>query len=297
MLLTQLHYFEALAREQHFGRAAASCYVTTSTLSEAIRKLEGELKVPLVNRGRSTFRGLTPEGELVLEYARRIVGDHRRLLEDLSAGRGSLETTVRFGVIPSGVYRGAAVLSELREAHPAVSVDLVAGLRSEEIIDRLHAAELDAGVIHPASGEGGGLHLTELGTVDFVVLAAPELLDHLDGATSVSGEQLVDLPLAVLSPGMRARAEFDRAMASADLAAEVVPAADADSVEALIALASTRRWAVVVPANAPGVVASELQVLDLVEPAVKVPVVLARLETRPTSALATALDEAAAATR
>ena len=40
MLLTQLRYFEALARERHFGRAAASCFVTTSTLSEAIRKLE-----------------------------------------------------------------------------------------------------------------------------------------------------------------------------------------------------------------------------------------------------------------
>lgn len=51
MLLSQLAYFEALAREEHFGRAAESCYVSTSTLSEAIRKLEAEVGFPLVNRG------------------------------------------------------------------------------------------------------------------------------------------------------------------------------------------------------------------------------------------------------
>ena len=166
MLLTQLRYFEALARERHFGRAAASCFVTTSTLSEAIRKLEAELKVPLVNRGRSTYRGLTPEGELVLSYARRIVTDHRALVEDLSARRGQLETTVRLGVIPAGLSRGTAVLEALCRENPGVSVDLVAGLRSEEILAKLQSAELDAGIIHPALGSAQsvtGLHVTDLG--------------------------------------------------------------------------------------------------------------------------------------
>ncbi|CAM5413594.1 LysR family transcriptional regulator [Corynebacterium variabile] len=61
MLLTQLEYFDALARERHFGRAAASCFVTTSTMSEAVRKLEAELGVPLVNRGRSSSRTSPPK--------------------------------------------------------------------------------------------------------------------------------------------------------------------------------------------------------------------------------------------
>ncbi|WP_346921795.1 helix-turn-helix domain-containing protein [Glutamicibacter creatinolyticus] len=61
-MLRQLEYFVALAREQHFARAAAACYVSQPALSEAIRKLEAELGVPLVRRGHS-FQGLTAEGE------------------------------------------------------------------------------------------------------------------------------------------------------------------------------------------------------------------------------------------
>lgn len=62
MLFRQLEYFVALARERHFARAAAACYVSQPALSGAIRKLEHELDVPLVYRDRS-FQGLTPEGE------------------------------------------------------------------------------------------------------------------------------------------------------------------------------------------------------------------------------------------
>lgn len=62
MLFRQLEYFVALARERHFARAAAACYVSQPALSEAIRELEHELGVPLVRRGR-TFEGLTLEGE------------------------------------------------------------------------------------------------------------------------------------------------------------------------------------------------------------------------------------------
>ena len=52
----------ALAREQHFGRAAEECGVTQPTLSAGIKQLEDTLGVMLVQRG-SRFQGFTPEGE------------------------------------------------------------------------------------------------------------------------------------------------------------------------------------------------------------------------------------------
>ena len=45
-------YLIALARERHFGRAAAACHVSTSTLSAAIRDIESELGVTVVERGQ-----------------------------------------------------------------------------------------------------------------------------------------------------------------------------------------------------------------------------------------------------
>ncbi|HEY2112687.1 MAG TPA: LysR family transcriptional regulator, partial [Dongiaceae bacterium] len=60
MLLRQLVYLRALARERPFSRAAA-CGISQPTLSAAVKQLETELAVPIVQRGRR-FEGFTPEG-------------------------------------------------------------------------------------------------------------------------------------------------------------------------------------------------------------------------------------------
>src|SRR6478735_3425407 len=117
MQLTQLEYFVAVAREQHFGRAAASCFVSPSALSEAIRKLEIELGVPLVRRGR-VFEGLTPEGGRALVWARRALAADRALRDELAAAQEKLSSEVRFGVIPSAVNRAATLLTALTSRHP-----------------------------------------------------------------------------------------------------------------------------------------------------------------------------------
>lgn len=328
MLLSQLTYFEALARERHFGRAAAACFVTTSTLSEAVRKLEKELGVQLVDRGRTSFHGLTPDGEIVLAYARRMLADERHLGEDLAAAHGSLAATLRFGTIPSGTGWAADILARLAAANPGVTVDLVTGLRSEEIAERIRSHDLDAGIIHPRAGRAdshgagrAGLHLARLGTTRFVLAGRPGVLDRIDasgtdagvdnegrtgiagktgksakaGQQPVTGEDLAGLPLALLAPGMRAREEFDHAMAAAGVT--VTPSAVADSAEALLALAGTGQWAVIVPeasVTAPraGSVA-DLEVRPLQDPAVAMEVALVRLDVDPVPALAAAVDRAA----
>jgi DNA-binding transcriptional LysR family regulator len=87
MLVRHLSYFVALAREQHFARAANACAISQPTLSAAIARLESDLSTPLVRRGRR-FEGLTPEGERLLEWARGVVADYERLCGDLAGMRG-----------------------------------------------------------------------------------------------------------------------------------------------------------------------------------------------------------------
>jgi DNA-binding transcriptional LysR family regulator len=60
MLVKHLTYLTALARERHFGRAAESCGISQPALSAAIRQIEGELGVRVVERSRR-FIGFTPE--------------------------------------------------------------------------------------------------------------------------------------------------------------------------------------------------------------------------------------------
>ncbi|MBV9261293.1 MAG: LysR family transcriptional regulator, partial [Pseudolabrys sp.] len=83
-MIDKLEFLLALAREKHFGRAAEECGVTQPTLSAGIKQLEESFGVLLVNRG-SRFQDFTPEGERVLDWARRIVGDSRAMREEVHA--------------------------------------------------------------------------------------------------------------------------------------------------------------------------------------------------------------------
>ncbi|MCU0912495.1 MAG: LysR family transcriptional regulator, partial [Rhodobacteraceae bacterium] len=81
-MIDKLEMLIALAQERHFGKAAESLGVAQPTLSTGIKQLEDQLGVQLVFRG-SRFRGLTPEGQRALEWARQIVGDARQLKEEM----------------------------------------------------------------------------------------------------------------------------------------------------------------------------------------------------------------------
>lgn len=300
MQFIHLTYFDALAREEHFGRAAHACFVSASTLSQAIRKFEAEVGFPLVRRGRASYQGLTAEGEVVLNYARRILAEQRSLEQDMASRHGTLEGTLRFGTIPAGTEQAATLIAHLTELHPGVKVELIGGLTSEQISSQILNHDLDAGIVHPAEASGSGaapetgaLHQARLGRTSWAVCGHPEAFGASGAASStatITGAELAELPLALLRHGTVARREFDRAHAGAGLS--VTPGVEASSVELLKALAATGRWLAVVPEHtAP---ASRWETRRLVEPEVYLELAVARLESRPLPAMSAALDDAVA---
>lgn len=192
MLFRQLEYFVALARERHFTRAADACYVSQPALSEAIRKLEQELSVPLVRRGQK-FEGLTPEGERLVLWARRILADHDALKQEVTALHSGLAGELRVGVIPAAAGTVALLTDPFCTAHPLVRVQLETSLRSAEIIDRIRRFELDAGIIYPDRQDTADLLVTPLYTEQHVLIAGAELLGGFTGV--VGWADAVQLPL------------------------------------------------------------------------------------------------------
>ena len=59
MTLTELRYVVALAQEKHFGKAAASCFVTQPTLSIAISKIESDFKWDVLTDIEGHFGGFS----------------------------------------------------------------------------------------------------------------------------------------------------------------------------------------------------------------------------------------------
>jgi DNA-binding transcriptional LysR family regulator len=103
MDLTRLRYFQAVAEELHFGRAAARLHIAQPPLSRQIRVLEQELGVRLFDR--STRRvGLTEAGRFIYPEVRRLLIDAatiERRLEEFRAGEGG---TLRLGFVDSSSY-------------------------------------------------------------------------------------------------------------------------------------------------------------------------------------------------
>ena len=120
-MIDKLDFILALARERHFGRAAEACGVTQPTLSAGVKQLEEQMGVLLVNRG-SRFQGFTPEGQRVLDWARRIVGDTRAMREEINALRHGLTGRLRIAAIPTALAMVAALTTPYRERHPNVTV-------------------------------------------------------------------------------------------------------------------------------------------------------------------------------
>jgi DNA-binding transcriptional LysR family regulator len=242
MLFRQLEYFVALARERHFARAAEACHVSQPALSESIRKLEHELKVPLVRRGQK-FEGLTPEGERLVHWARRVLADCDALKQEVTALQTGLVGELRVGVVPAAATTVAQLTDPFCAAHPLVRVQLETDLRSSGIVDRIRRFELDAGVIYPERQDTAELTVTPLYREHQVLIAGSDLLT--DKADTISWADALQLPLCLLSAGMRGRKLIDDALAGQNLA--VTPQLEADSVGTLLAHVGTGRWASIVP--------------------------------------------------
>ena len=234
--------FVALASERHFARAARACYVSQPALSEAIRKLESELNVPLVRRGQR-FEGLTPEGERLVPWARRILADRDALKQEVTALHAGMTGDLRLGVVPAASTTVALLTDPFCAAHPLVRVRLEVNLRSAGIVDRVRKFELDAGILYPDQQDTADLLVTPLYHEQPVLIAAAELLDG--ESDTIAWSDAVQLPLCLLTQGMRGRRIIDDALATHDL--QVTPQLETDSVAALFAHVRTGRWASIVP--------------------------------------------------
>lgn len=98
--LKQFRYFDALAREGHFGRAAEACAISQPALSFQIKELEAMLGAPLVERTARRIR-LTTLGEEFLLRARKVLTDVEEMAELARKPDGPLKGKLRMGVIPT----------------------------------------------------------------------------------------------------------------------------------------------------------------------------------------------------
>jgi LysR family hydrogen peroxide-inducible transcriptional activator len=146
MTLTQLEYVLAVNRYRHFGNAAKACFVTQPTLSMQVQKLEDELGIILFDRSKSPILP-TSEGELIIEQAKTVVREQKRIFDLVQRAKDELAGDFRLAVIPTlSTYILPLFLKSFAANYPNVNL-IIDEYKTEEIVAQLAADEIDAGLL------------------------------------------------------------------------------------------------------------------------------------------------------
>lgn len=146
MTLQELRYLVALADTGHFGQAAEACFVSQSTLSTGLKKLEDYLGIVLFDRSLKRVTP-TPIGREIVESARRIVEEAARIRDVANFAKDPMDRTVHLGVIPTlGAYYLPHVLTQVRQAHPKLRL-LLREEMTPHMLTHLAEGKLDAGLL------------------------------------------------------------------------------------------------------------------------------------------------------
>lgn len=145
MTLTQLSYMIAVAEAGNFTIAAEKAFVTQPTLSMQIQKLEDELDVKIFNRTKKPIR-LTKVGEQILNQARNIIAEAKRMDDIVAQEKGFIGGKFRLGIIPTVMPTLLPMfLNDFIKRYPKVNLK-IQELTTENIISFLNEGKLDAGI-------------------------------------------------------------------------------------------------------------------------------------------------------
>jgi DNA-binding transcriptional LysR family regulator len=214
LAIRNLQYLAALAREQHFARAAASCNVTQPTLSKGIKQLEESLDVMIVERGQRFVR-LTPAGERVLTWAHRILSDYTSLKQELTQARSELTGELKLGAIPVALPLIALLTADFAEQNPGVTIK-VSSHSFAEIQRGLYDFSLSAGLTYLDDEPLSGVRSLPLYDEHYVLLTRAD--GPLGERDTVSWREVAAIPLCLLTPDMQNRRILDRHFAAAGVA-------------------------------------------------------------------------------
>ncbi|MFN7121381.1 MAG: LysR substrate-binding domain-containing protein [Hydrogenophaga sp.] len=130
-----LGFFSVLAGAGSLSAAARELGVTTPAVSKHLAQMEARLGVVLVNRTTRRM-GMTPEGELYLEHARRILGEIDGMQELLGVSKGTPKGLLRVNAtLGFGRSHVAPLISRFVRKHPQMEVQLQLSVNPPALTD------------------------------------------------------------------------------------------------------------------------------------------------------------------
>lgn len=209
MLDPKLDTLLLVAEKRNFTRAAQALSLTQPAVSHHISQLEQELGVRMFVRGNGDLM-LTPEGETVLRYVRRMKALEKKMAEELQEA-GRRLTRLRIGITHTAESNIVAeVLARYTNENPGISITIVTD-NINNLYDMLENFELDLAVVEGRSTRPE-LSALMLDTDYLVcVLANTHPLSH---SSMITLDEIRQEKLILRLPNSETRVRFESALAA-----------------------------------------------------------------------------------
>lgn len=211
MQFSYLRTFVTVVERGGFSAAARALGISQPAVSQQVQRLEEELGVTLLWRGRRGIAEITPGGELLLDFARATLAAYDALREELDRRRDVVAGELRLAASTTpGEYLVPQLLAGFRTQHPGVEAQVTVG-DTAGVVRQVLSGECDLGFIG-APVERPGLALERL-AADEVVLAI--YTGHpFAGRERVTWQEVLAQPLIVREEGSGTRHTVEGALAA-----------------------------------------------------------------------------------
>ncbi len=201
----RLQVFHAVAKQLSFTKAADALLMTQPAVTFQIKQLEEHFNTRLFDRGHGKII-LTPAGEMVLEYADRILGLSSEMDVRISELTGEISGSLLIGASTTiAEFMLPRILGEFKSLYPMVKPRLIVA-NSESIETRVAEHLLDIGLLESPL-EKTTLHVESCCDDELQVVCSPDF--PLAKYKELTPKQLIDLPYISREPGSGTRESTD----------------------------------------------------------------------------------------
>ncbi|MCI0432684.1 MAG: LysR family transcriptional regulator substrate-binding protein, partial [Gemmatimonadetes bacterium] len=158
------------------------------------------------NDAGQRFRGLTAEGERIVEWARRILADRDALRQEVGSARQGMAGRLTIGAIPTALAGAGLLTAPFLTQHPRVRIRLLS-LSSMEIQRGLDNFDLDAGITYLDNEPLLRVRTVPLYRERYFLVTADRSLFR--GRASATWAEAADVPLCLLTADMQNRRIID----------------------------------------------------------------------------------------
>lgn len=213
----------AVADNASFTRASQQLYVAQSAISRKIKMLEDELGEPIFKRVNKKVY-VTPAGETLLRYARRIFQDIRNAKLEISEIAHLDRGQLRLGAgMLACTYILPPVLEKFQALHPRIDLEVITA-PTDILLIKVRDNLIELGVF-TLPIQHSDLEVVPLTTEEMVVVTSPK---HpvLSKKSRIKAEEIQNYPLILFPKGARTRDVLEEFFRNASITPRVVMEAE-----------------------------------------------------------------------